>query len=154
MKERTLIILKPDAVNRTIIGELIHIFERKGLKIIGMKMIHLTPEQLKEHYSHHVEKPFYPRLENFMRTCPTVLLVLEGKNSVEIVRKLAGQTHGKEAAPGTIRGDYAMGMQNVVHASDSVENAKEEIARFFKLEEIFDYERVDLNMIYSEEERV
>lgn len=151
MAERTLIILKPDAVNRTLVGEIIHRFERKGLKIVGIKMAHLTEEQLREHYAHLTDKPFYPRIERFMRTCPTILMVLEGKNCIEIVRKLAGPTHGGDAPAGTIRGDYSMGMQNVIHASDSIETAEVEIKRFFKEDELFDYERIDLNMIYEEE---
>ena len=154
MKERTLIIIKPDAVNRTIIGDIIHRFELKGFKIIGMKMTHLTPKLLKEHYAHHATKSFYPRLEKFMSQCPTVLMVLEGNGVVEAVRVMCGPTHGLKALPGTIRGDYSLSMQNnIVHTSDDVEAAKQEIARFFKPEELFDYNRIDTEMLYSEEER-
>lgn len=154
MKERSLVIIKPDAVNRTIVGEIVHRFERKGLKIVGMKMVHLDEETLGEHYSHHVGKPFYKGLVKFMMNCPALLIVLEGNNAVDVVRKLAGETHGAKAMPGTIRGDYSLSQQcNAVHASDSVENAKNEIKRFFKDNEIFEYDRVDTEMIYAEDER-
>ncbi|MFC1733246.1 nucleoside-diphosphate kinase [candidate division KSB1 bacterium] len=154
MKERSLIIIKPDAVNRTIMGEIIHRFERKGLKIVGMKMSHLDEETLGEHYSHHVGKPFYKNLVKFMMHCPALMIVLEGNDVVEVVRKIAGETHGAKALPGTIRGDYSLSTQcNIVHASDSVENAKKEISRFFKDNELFDYNRIDTEMIYAEDER-
>ena len=154
MKERTLIIIKPDAVNRTIIGEVIHRFERKGLKIVGMKMAHLDEKTLDDHYSHHKGKPFYPGLVKFMMTCPSLLVVLEGNNAVDVVRKLAGETHGAKAQPGTIRGDYSLSQQcNSVHASDSVENSENEIKRFFSDDELFKYSRIDTEMIYAEDER-
>jgi nucleoside-diphosphate kinase len=153
MTEQTLIIIKPDALNRTVVGEIIHRFERKGLKIVGMKMTHLTEDVLEEHYSHLKDKPFYPILMKFMQAAPSLLMILEGNNVVEVVRKMAGPTHGAEAEAGTIRGDYSLSNQNnVVHASDSVENAEKEIKRFFKPEEIFDYKRIDTEMIYSEQE--
>lgn len=154
MKERTLIIIKPDAVNRTIVGEIIHKFEAKGLKIAGMKMVHLDEKILGEHYAHHRGKPFYNSLIRFMMHCPSLLMILEGNNVVEVARKMAGETHGAKALPGTIRGDYSLsGQCNVVHASDSIETAKKEIKRFFKDDEVFDYSRVDTEVIYSEEER-
>lgn len=154
MKERTLIMIKPDAVNRTIVGEIIHRFERKGLKIIGMKMLHLDEETLGEHYAHHRNKPFYKRIVRFMMNAPSLLMILEGKNVVNVVRKLSGETHGAKALPGTIRGDYSLSTQcNIVHASDSVETAKKEIKMFFKENEIFDYNRIDTEMIYAEDER-
>jgi nucleoside-diphosphate kinase len=151
--EQTLIIIKPDAVNRSIIGEILHRFERKGLKLIGMKMEHLKEKVLDEHYSHLCDKPFFPRIRDFMRCAPAVLLVIEGNNAVDVIRKMAGVTHGGEADPGTIRGDYSLSIQNnVIHASDSVESAKEEVKRFFKEEEIFSYEKIDSSMIYSDDE--
>lgn len=154
MKERTLIIIKPDAVNRTIVGEIIHRFEAKGLKIAGMKMAHLDEKTLGEHYSHHKGKPFYKELIKFMMHTPSLLMVLEGNKVVDIARKMSGPTHGAEALPGTIRGDYSLSQQcNVIHASDSVEIAKKEIKRFFDDDEVFDYERIDTEMIYSAEER-
>ncbi|PIN85925.1 nucleoside-diphosphate kinase [Candidatus Woesearchaeota archaeon CG10_big_fil_rev_8_21_14_0_10_44_13] len=154
MKERTLVILKPDAVNRTIVGEIIHRFEAKGLKITGMKMTHLDEDILGEHYSHHKGKPFYKGLVKFMMHCPSLLVVLEGNHAVDVVRKLAGETHGAKAAPGTIRGDYSLSNQcNALHASDSIESAKIEIKRFFRDNELFDYSRIDTEMIYAEDER-
>lgn len=154
MKERTMIIIKPDAVNRTIVGEIISRFERKGLKIVGMKMSHLDEETLGEHYSHHRGKPFYKGLVRFMMTCPSLLMVVEGNHAIDVARKISGETHGAKALPGTIRGDYSLSTQcNIVHASDSLETAKKEIKRFFKENELFDYNRIDTEMIYSEEER-
>lgn len=151
--ERTLIILKPDAVNRTIVGEITHRFERKGLKIVAMKMVHFDEKILEEHYEHHKKKPFFKKLAEFMRSTPCVLLVLEGNSVVDVVRKLAGPTHGAEASPGTIRGDYSLSNQsNIVHASDSVESAEKEIKRFFKDDEIFDYKRIDTEFLYSSDE--
>lgn len=151
--ERTLIIIKPDAMNRTIVGEIIHRFERKGLKIIGMKMAHLTEKQLHEHYAHLKGKPFFPMLVEFMQETPTILMVLEGVGVVEICRNLCGATHGAKALPGTIRGDYSVSTQsNVVHASESPKFAEEEIKRFFSKEELFTYEKIDSEILYSESE--
>ena len=154
MKERTLIIIKPDGVNRCMVGEIVHRFERKGLKIVGMKMSHLDEDVLGEHYAHHKGKPFYKGLIKFMMHTPSLLMVLEGNHVVDIVRKMSGETHGAKALPGTIRGDYSLSNQaNIVHASDSVETAKKEIKRFFRDNEIFDYGRIDTEMIYGEDER-
>ncbi|MFO8016103.1 MAG: nucleoside-diphosphate kinase [Candidatus Woesearchaeota archaeon] len=154
MKEKTLVIIKPDAVNRTIVGEIIHRFERKGLKIVGMKMKHLDQPTLEEHYAHHKDKPFYNGLVKFMMNCPSLLMVVEGNNAVDVVRKISGETHGAKAMPGTIRGDYSLSTQcNAVHASDSTETAEKEIKRFFSDDEVFDYNRVDTEMIYAEDER-
>ena len=151
--EQTFIIIKPDAVNRSIVGDIVSRFERKGLKIVGMKMEHLSEDILDEHYSHLKDKPFFPRIRDFMRAAPSVLLVIEGNNAVDVVRKMAGVTHGGEAEPGTIRGDFSLSIQNnVVHASDSVENGKAEIKRFFDAKEIHSYEKIDSTMIYSSDE--
>lgn len=152
--EQTLIIFKPDAVNRGIVGEILHRFERKGMKIVGLKMMQLTDEILNIHYKHHLDKDWFSNYKKFMKSAPALLVILEGLNTVEVVRKMAGPTHGAEAPPGTIRGDYSLSQgYNIVHAADSLEIAKEEIERFFKKEEIFPYEKVDWSMIYSEEER-
>ena len=152
--DRTLVILKPDAVNRGIMGEIIHRFERKGLKIVALKMEHLGDKKLEEHYFHHKNKPFFKTLKKFMQSAPSVLMVVEGRMAVDVVRKMAGVTHGIEADPGTIRGDYALSIQqNIVHASDSLEAAKGEIERFFSAEEIHSYKRIDFEMLYSEDER-
>jgi nucleoside-diphosphate kinase len=153
--ERTLIIIKPDAINRGLIGEVIHRFERKGLKIVGMKMVHLSEKILEEHYSHLVSKPFFLSIKKFMRSAPSVLMVLEGRKVVDVVRKMAGVTEGTEALPGTIRGDFSLSLQNtIIHASDSVETAKKEIKRFFADSELFEYTKVDSEMIYSDSEKV
>lgn len=152
--ERTLIIIKPDAINRGLIGEVIHRFERKGLKIVGMKMAHLSEKILEEHYSHLVSKPFFPSIKRFMRSAPSVLMVLEGRKVVDVVRKMAGVTEGTEALPGTIRGDFSLSLQNtIIHASDSAETAKKEVKRFFTDSEIFEYTKVDSEMIYSDSEK-
>lgn len=154
MMEQTLIILKPDAINRSIVGEVIHRFERKGLKIIGLKLVHLDDKMLNIHYAHHKGKPFFESYKRFMKSAPATLIVLEGKNAIEVARMMTGPTYGHEAPPGTIRGDYSLSAaQNIVHASDSIENAQEEITRFFKPAELFDWQRVDLEYLYAEDER-
>jgi nucleoside-diphosphate kinase len=152
--ERTLIIIKPDAINRGLIGEVVHRFERKGLKIVGMKMVHLSEKILEEHYSHLASKPFFSSIKKFMRSAPSILMVLEGRKVVDVVRKMAGVTEGTEALPGTIRGDFSLSLQNtIIHASDSVETAKKEIKRFFADSELFEYEKIDSEMIYSDTEK-
>ena len=152
--EKTLVIVKPDAVNRALVGEVIHRFERKGIKIIAMKMEHLSDKILEEHYAHLAGKPFFPSIREFMKTAPSVLMVLEGRKVVDVVRKLAGVTEGTEAAPGTIRGDFSLSIQNtIIHASDSPEAAKKEIKRFFRDSELHDYAKVDSEMVYSESEK-
>lgn len=154
MMERTLIILKPDAINRSIIGEVIYRFERKGLKIAGLKLVHLDDKMLDIHYAHHKGKPFFESYKEFMKSAPSTLIVLEGKNAVDVARMMVGPTYGHEAPPGTIRGDYSLSAaQNIVHASDSAESAGEEITRFFKPAELFDWQRVDLEYLYAEDER-
>ena len=151
--ERTLVIIKPDAINRGLVGEVIHRFERKGLKLVAMKMEHLSEEVLEEHYAHHAEKPFFKSLKEFMQSAPAVLMIWEGKEAVDVVRKLAGETEGTKALPGTVRGDFALSIQsNIIHASDSKETAEKEIKRFFKENEIFSYNRVDSSILYSEGE--
>ncbi len=152
--EQTLVIIKPDAVNRYLIGEIVGRFEKKGLKIVAMKMVHLKDAILEEHYAHLADKPFFPGIKAFMKHSPSVLLILEGLDAVNVVRMLAGQTHAAKAAPGTIRGDLAISTQsNVLHASDSKETAKKEIARFFTKDEVCDYERIDSEILYAEDER-
>ncbi len=149
--EQSLIIIKPDAIQRNLIGEIVGRFERKGLKIIGMKMMHLTDVLLAEHYAHIADKPFFPRIQKFMKSAPVIVMALSGAGAVAAIRTIVGPTKAFEAAAGTIRGDLAMSMQsNVVHASDSVENGLAEIARFFKPEEILDYEKVGEMVVYSD----
>lgn len=152
--ERTLIIIKPDALQRNLLGQIIHRFERKGLKIIGLKMEHISDLKIEEHYAHHVDKPFFANLKNFMQAAPVVLMALEGLEAVEAVRFITGETKGRAADAGTIRGDFAMSVQaNIVHASDSVENAEIELKRFFVEDELFDYKKMDFEWVYSNDER-
>ena len=152
MKERTLVILKPDALQRNILGEIISRFERKGLKIIGLKMANLSDEVLEEHYAHHKDKPFFSDLKEFMKSSPVILMVLEGLEAVSVVRKMAGSTKGFEADMGTIRGDFALGARNIIHASDSKETAKAEIGRFFNEKELFEYHKVMDDILYNPDE--
>lgn len=153
MMERTLVLIKPDAVQRSLLGEIIGRFERKGLKILGLKMMELEDVVLDEHYSHLVGKPFFPKIKEFMKSTPVVAMVLEGVDAVNAVRIIVGPTKGREADAGSIRGDLSMSIQtNVVHASDSLENAQAEIKRFFNDQEVFSYQKVDLNFVYSDDE--
>ncbi len=148
--ERTLILCKPDCLQRNLLGEVIARFERKGLKIVGLKMMELNDLLLDDHYKHHKDKPFFTGLKDFMKSAPVVALVLEGKQAVAAVRLIVGSTKGAEADAGTIRGDLAMTTQNIVHASDSPENAEEEVARFFKSDELFEYRKLDTELIYAD----
>lgn len=151
--QRTFIMLKPGCLNRGMLGKIVSRFEDKGLKLVGMKMMKLEDAMLQEHYSHLADKPFFPRIVEFMKKSPVVATVWEGKDSVDVVRKLCGVTNSREAAPGTIRGDFSISIQaNIVHASDSVETAEAEIKGFFKDEELFNWERVDLPYLYSKDE--
>jgi len=152
--EKTFVILKPDCINRGLVGEVIHRFESKGLKIVAMKMEHLSEKVLEEHYSHLVSKPFFPSIKKFMQSSPSILMVLEGRKSVDVVRKMAGVTEGIDADPGTIRGDFSLSIQNtIIHASDSIETAPKEIRRFFRENEILEWDKVDSEMIYSDNEK-
>lgn len=151
--EKTLVILKPSAVVRGIMGEVISRFERKGLIIIGMKMMRLSDKLLKEHYAHLVDKPFFPSLVRSMQASPVVVLCVKGVDAVAVVRKMTGVTNGRNADTGTIRGDYSMsGQQNIVHASDTPENAEKEIRRFFDDGEITDYMPQTIAALYAEDE--
>ncbi len=144
MKQRTLVLLKPDAVNRRLIGEIISRFEKKGLKIVAMKMLWLSREKAEKHYEVHKGKPFYESLIDYITSGPIVAMVLEGDRAIEVVRKMMGKTNGIEAEPGTIRGDFAMSIQNnLVHGSDSEESAKREIPIFFDDSELLEYRLVD-----------
>jgi len=152
--ERTLIILKPDAVQRGLLGAIFSRFEARGFSIAGMKMVKLSPAILKEHYAHIADKPFFPGIAAFMSSCPVVVAVVEGKEVVQVTRDMCGPTNARKAAPGTIRGDFALSMQcNVIHASDSIESAHKEIARFFKPEELFSYSRMLEGITYSADEK-
>ncbi|MBD5184455.1 MAG: nucleoside-diphosphate kinase [Bacteroidales bacterium] len=151
--ERTLVILKPSAIERALVGEVVKRIEQKGLIICGMKMMQLDEKILREHYAHLVDRPFFPLLVESMTVCPVIVMCLEGIDVVEVFRTMTGSTNGRKAAPGTLRGDFCMsGQQNIVHASDSVENAKIEINRFFKPEELFDYTPGSFKFLYAEDE--
>lgn len=152
--EKTLVLIKPDAVQRGLIGEIVSRFEKKGLKLVGMKMIQLNDEVLADHYSHIATKPFFKGIAEFMKSTPIVACCWEGLDCVNTVRNLTGVTKAREAAVGTIRGDMAMSIQaNVVHTSDSLEAAAVEVKRFFKDEEIFSYDLVLAPFVYSSDER-
>ena len=151
--DKTLIILKPGVVQRGIIGEIISIFEKKGLIISGLKMVWLTDEILREHYSHLKDKPYFKRIEESMRVCPVIVMCLKGTDVVSVVRNMVGVTNGRVAQPGTIRGDFSMSIQeNVVHAADSPEMAQVELKRFFNDEEIFEYDLCLLRSLYAADE--
>jgi nucleoside-diphosphate kinase len=151
--EKTLVIIKPGAIQRGLIGEVIRRFEQKGLQICGLKMLQLTDEILGEHYAHIAEKPFFPRVKAAMKATPVIVLCLKGMDAVHVVHRLAGATNGREAAMGTMRGDYSMSVQwNIIHTSDSIKTADVELARFFKEDEIFEYKQSYLEYIYSDDE--
>ncbi len=153
MIERTLILLKPHAVQRGISGEVISRFENAGLKISGIKMVWVDKDFSKKHYSEHVDKDFYPGLERMITEGPIIAIALEGIHSVEIVRKMVGPTEPKEALPGTIRGDYShvsysyadkkgIAIKNIIHASGNSKEAKKEVSLWFSVEELHNYKTV------------
>ncbi|MCK4340178.1 MAG: nucleoside-diphosphate kinase [Phycisphaerae bacterium] len=149
--ERTLIIFKPDAMNRNLVGRILTRFEDKGLRIAALKLQQSPRALVERHYEVHKGRPFYDSLVEFMTAGPVIVGVLEGPGSIAVVRRLLGATHGQEAAPGTIRGDFGLDQQyNLVHASDSPETAKMEIELFFKPDEIVGYKRVTDRWITSE----
>ena len=151
--ERTLVILKPCTLQRGLIGEVINRFERKGLILVGMKMTWLSDEILSEHYAHLKEKPFFQRVKDAMRTCPVIVCCWVGIDAVAVVRAIAGSTNGRNASPGTIRGDYSMSVQeNIIHASDSPETAAIELKRFFDDNELYDYQSSLLSNLYASDE--
>ena len=136
--------LKPDAVSRGLMGEIISRLERKGLKMIAARLMRISPEIASRHYAEHVNKPFYPDLLKFITSGPVLAMVWEGESAVSVVRTLVGKTDPQEAAPGTIRGDYGMiKTMNLIHASDSPESAEREISIFFRPEELMEWERAD-----------
>jgi len=139
--QRTLVLCKPDAVQRGLVGRIVSRFEEKGLKIVGMKMLQVTPELAGKHYAEHVEKAFYPDLLAFITASPIVALAVEGDNAVEVVRNLMGVTNPQKAGSGTIRGDFGLNLtMNLVHGSDSLASAQRELALFFRPEELYRYE--------------
>jgi nucleoside-diphosphate kinase len=139
--ERTLILFKPDALQRRLCGRLLSRLEDKGLKIVGMKLLRVTQELSRRHYAEHVSKPFYPMLEEFITSGPVIALVAEGPNAVTVVRGMMGPTNGQSAPPGTIRGDFGLSRQmNLMHGSDSPDAAKREIDIYFRPDELVSYE--------------
>ncbi len=147
--ERTLVILKPDAIQRGFMGEIISRFEKKGFKIIGLKMMKVDPKLAEKHYIEHKDKPFYKELVEFITSGPIVVFVVEGRNAISNVRKMVGATNPEEALPGTIRHDYGLHIgKNIIHASDSKESADREIDLFFNINEIIEYKRIDEDWIY------
>jgi nucleoside-diphosphate kinase len=152
-EERTLVLIKPDALQRHLLGEIIHRLERKGLKIIGLKMIEMSEKLMHEHYGKYADKPFFKGLAAHMSRSPIVGMVISGVRAIATTRLIVGQTKGYEAAPGTIRGDFSLSIQsNLVHASDPDENPEDEIKRFFSKDELFDYQRIDFDFLYGNEE--
>lgn len=138
--QRTLVLLKPDCVQRRLMGEVISRFEAKGLNIVAAKMLKVTPELAKQHYAEHVSKPFYPNLESFITSAPILALAVEGLEVIRVIREMLGATSGLKAAPGTIRGDLSSSRQmNLVHASDSEESATRELSLYFSEDQICRY---------------
>ena len=151
--EKTLVLLKPCTLQRGLVGEIVSVFEKKGLQICGMKMMQLDDKLLSEHYAHLSEKPFFQRVKDAMMTAPVVAMCLKGVDAIAAVRALAGPTNGRNAAPGTIRGSYCMSFpENIVHASDSPETAAAELNRFFRPEEIFDWKQTTFPWLYANDE--
>ncbi len=141
--ERTLVLIKPDGVRRGLVGEVVHRFERKGLKILAAKTLRVTPELAQRHYAEHQGKPFYPALVQHITSGPILALALEGRSAISVVRLLIGGTNPQQAVPGTVRGDLALGITpNLVHASDAPESAARELALYFTSEEFLAYSRV------------
>jgi nucleoside-diphosphate kinase len=142
--ERTLILLKPDCVHRRLVGSIVQRFEQKGLRLAGLKLVQVSRGLAEQHYAVHKSRPFFASLLKFITSGPTVALVLEGPQAVAVARNLIGVTDGTKAAPGTIRGDFALSVQNnLIHGSDSPENAAAEVALWFKPEELVSYQPVD-----------
>ena len=153
MMERTLVIIKPSAVARGLIGDVLARFERKGLQLVGLKMAWLSDEVLNQHYAHLAGKPFFGQIKASMQATPVVLCCWQGLDAVQVVRNMTGATNGRAAEVGTIRGDFSVSTQeNIVHTSDSVENAAVEVARFFLPGELHDYEHPFTQFIYASDE--
>ena len=151
--EKTLVLLKPCTVQRALMGEVLTRFEKKGLRVCGLKMMQLDDALLSEHYAHLSGKEFFQRVTDSMMVCPVVAIALEGVGAVEAVRTITGPTTGRKAPAGTIRGDFSMSFQeNIVHASDSPEAAEVELKRFFRDEELFDYRLSVFDSLYANDE--
>ena len=148
--ERTLIILKPDAIQRGLAGKIITRFEEKGLQVAGMKLLMISEELAAKHYAPHKGKPFYEGLVRFMTSSPVIVMALQGKGAIEIARKMMGATFGFKAEPGTIRGDYGVSSSfNLIHGSDSAESATRELGLFFKTDELLDWSPASQGWVYD-----
>ena len=152
--QRSVVLLKPDALQRGLVGEIISRFERKGLKLVAVKMIKMGDGLLDKWYSHHRDKPFFGGLKKFMESSPVIAMLWEGFECISTVRKLYGTTVGREAEAGSVRGDFSMSSQhNIIHASDSVETAKKEEKMVFKPSEVFGYRKDEEVWVYAKDER-
>ena len=152
--EQSVVLVKPDGVQRGLIGEIIHRFERKGLKLVGLKMVSLDDAVLDSWYAHHADKPFFPGLKSYMKSYPVVAMLWAGAGSIETIRKITGVTKARDAEAGTIRGDFGMSQQyNLIHASEDLAAAEKEKKLMFKDDEMFDWEKLDEAHIYLPEER-
>lgn len=150
MMEKSFVMIKPDAVERRLMGKILTKFEEKGLQIIAAKMMLIDEELAKQHYGEHSEKPFFKSLVEYITSAPVLAMVIQGDECISVIRKIVGATNPKEAELGTIRGDYGMDTgRNIIHASDAPESAKREISLFFDESEIMDYNMPDNNMIYE-----
>ena len=148
--ERTFVMVKPDGVQRGIIGQVMECFESKGLKLVAAKFMRIDEELASKHYGEHIGKPFYEPLVKFITSGPVLAMVWEGKNSISTVREIVGKTNPADAGPGTIRGDYGMTTgRNIIHASDSPASAEREINLFFQENEVLDYTRIDEVWVYE-----
>jgi nucleoside-diphosphate kinase len=147
--EKTFLMVKPDGVQRQLIGDIVARFERKGLQLVGAKLMTIPAEIAEQHYGEHKGKPFYDELVSFITSGPVFAMVWQGENVVELTRKMMGKTNPKDAEPGTIRGDYSMTVgQNIIHGSDSPESADREIALFFNQNELVEYDKLINSWIY------
>ena len=152
--QRTVVLLKPDTLQRGLVGEIIHRFERKGLKLVGLKMMAASDALLEEHYAHHKDKPFFAGLKKFMSSAPIVCMLWEGIDAVAVARKMAGATNSREAELGSVRGDFSMSTSaTIIHVSDSEAAAKEEEKRFFEKNEVFDWQSAIDPYLYAEDEK-
>ncbi len=150
-KERTFSLIKPDGVQRGFVGDIVSRFERKGLKVVAMKMLVVSEELAKSYYSEHIGKPFFEPLIRYITSGPSVAMVLEGVDAVKVARQMMGATNPVEANPGTIRGDFGLHIgRNIIHGSDSHASAEREISLFFDADEIVDFERIDEEWLYGE----
>ena len=151
--QKTLVIIKPSAIQRGLVGKVVSRFECKGLQIVGFKMILLSDDIVNAHYAHLIDKPFFKRIKDSMQVTPVFVIALKGLDAIEVVRGMSGCTNSRKAIPGTIRGDYSMSHQeNIIHTSDSEESSFIELERFFKDEELFEYTPLLMPHLYSSDE--